>query len=91
MVAKATKEVTYLLQPCSSLQGTSLQRHNEDHGEEGDVAADLDTAHVDLDNGSLAVGVVQSDGLVRRGRHEGPLDTTPPGRTAVLHPELVGQ
>jgi hypothetical protein len=61
------------------------------HGEEGYVAANLYAAHVDLDDGAPPVGVVQRDVLVRRGRHEGPLDPPLPERVAVGHPELGGQ
>jgi hypothetical protein len=62
-----------------------------DHGEEGDIAADLDAAHADLDHGALAVGVEERHRLVRRRRHEGPLDPPTPGRLAMRHPELGGQ
>jgi hypothetical protein len=62
-----------------------------DHGEKTDVAAGLDAAHVDLHYGALAVGVVEGDGLIRSGGHQGALNAPPPGRVAVRHPELVGQ
>ncbi len=62
-----------------------------DHGEEADVATNLDAAHVDLDDGALAVGVEKSNVLVRRGGHEGALDPPAPGRRAVRHPELGRQ
>ncbi len=62
-----------------------------DHGKEGDVSANLDAAHVDLDDCTLAVGVVQRHALVRSGRHKGTLYAPLPGWVAVRHPELVGQ
>ncbi len=62
-----------------------------DHGEEADVAADLETTHADLHHRAAAAGVEESHGLVRRRRHEGPLDTPAPGWRAVRHPELGRQ
>ena len=59
------------------------------HGEEGHVAPNLDASHIDLDHGTLAVCVVQRDGLVRRGGHEGPLDAALPRRGALRGPELL--
>jgi hypothetical protein len=61
------------------------------HGEEADVAADLDAADADLDHGALAVGIVKGDVFVGRRRHQGALDSSLPGRIAMVHPEFAGQ
>ncbi len=58
------------------------------HGEEADVATDLDAADADLYDGSAAVGVEKRDGLVRCGGHERPLNPPSPLWGAVWHPEL---
>ncbi len=62
-----------------------------DHRQEGNVTPRLDTAHINLHHGALAVGVVKGDSHVRRGGHESPLDPSAPGRIALWHPELGGQ
>jgi hypothetical protein len=62
-----------------------------DHREERDVASDLDTAYVNLNNGTAAVGIGERNTLVRRGGHQGPLDSPAPGRIAMRYPKLGWQ